>query len=300
MPPPPSAPPTAAAQQQAQKEAQAAIEELEDGHEDEARAVLRRALALDPNNKLALSLMRQLTGDPQLMLGRESFSYTVKPGESLSKIAGRFLGDIYMFYALARYNDVKVPKQVAGGQVIRVPGKAPPPEEREQVRPVPTKAGRGGAQRPGAPAPQVAPAAPPQPAPAAPEPAPAPAPSAPVAAPAAQPSSPPPAAPDLSPGARAMQAAAAAERSGNLERALSEYRRAASLDQAGAAAKAEAVRKQLISRHTLKARSAFARQDLDGAIASWNQVLELDPGNDMAKLEKQKALALKEKVKALK
>ena len=126
----PPVPPTPAAQQQAQKTALSAVDELEDGHEDEARSVLQRALALDPGNKLALSLMRQLGTDPVTLLGRESFSYTVKAGESLSKIAGRFLGDIYLFYGLARYNDIKVPKQVGGGQVIRVPGKAPPEESR--------------------------------------------------------------------------------------------------------------------------------------------------------------------------
>ena len=40
---------------------------------------------------------------------------------ALSRIAGHFMGDIYMFYALARYNDIRVPRLVAGGQVIRVP-----------------------------------------------------------------------------------------------------------------------------------------------------------------------------------
>lgn len=295
----PGAPPSLAAQQQAQKEALAAVDELEDGHEDEARALLRKAIALDPNNKLALSLMRQLTADPWLMLGRESFSYTVKPGESLSRIAGHHLGDIYLFYILARYNDIKVPRLVAGGQVIRVPGKAPPPEERE---PAPRPAPKPARVPKHAPAPGSA--APP----AAPEPTATPAPSATPAPPAAVPPPPapapqPPAAPapvpEASPGAKALQAGASAERAGNLERALAEYRRAASLDQPGAAGKAEAVRKQLVSRHTLKARGAFARQDLDGAIANWNRVLELDPGNDMAKLERQKAQALKEKVKAL-
>ena len=61
-PPEPAAPgvlPSAAAQLQAQKEAQAAVEELEDGHEDEARGLLRKAVNLDPNNKLAVSLLRQ-------------------------------------------------------------------------------------------------------------------------------------------------------------------------------------------------------------------------------------------------
>lgn len=303
VPPAPSAPPTQAAMQQAQKEAQSAVDELEDGHEDDARAVLRRALALDPNNKLALSLMRQLTTDPVMLLGKESFSYTVKPGESLSRIAGHFMGDIYLFYGLARYNDIKVPKQVAGGQVIRVPGKAPV-EEREPPKAAKSAGkaggGKGGSKgdlkaeprnEPSSPAPGAVSSPPPTPVP------------APAAVPSAEPApaqvAPAPAA-ELSPGAKAMQSAQAAERSGNLDKALADYRLAASLGQAGSANKAEVVRKQLIDRHTQKARASMARQDLDGAIANWNRVLELDPGNDTARLEKQKALTLKEKIKALK
>lgn len=81
---------------------------------------------------------------------------------------------------------------------------------------------------------------------------------------------------------------------------MAEYKRAASLDQPGGAGKAEAMRKQLVNRYTVQARGAFARQDLDGAIGSWNKVLDIDPGNDLARLEKQKAQALKEKIKALK
>ncbi|MFT3859054.1 MAG: LysM domain-containing protein [Aquabacterium sp.] len=300
LPPPPSAPPTPAAQQQAQKEALAAVDQLEAGDEDEARAILRKAMALDPNNKLAISLMRQLTADPVLLLGRDSWPYTVKPGESLSRIAGHFLGDIYLFYALARYNDIKVPRQVAGGQVIRVPGKTPPPDEREVSRPAPKPARPpAGSKTPAPPAPAPAPAA--ETPPPAPPVAPAAVPSVtPPLAPAPAVVTPPPPPPEPSPGAKAMQAAAAAERAGNLERALAEYRRAASLDQPGAAAKVDAVHKQLVSRYTLQARSAFARQDLDGAIANWNKVLDIDPGNDLARLEKQKALNLKEKIKALK
>lgn len=290
VPPAPSAPPTPAAMQQAQKEAQSAVDELEDGHEDDARVILRRALSLDPNNKLALSLMRQLTTDPLMLLGKESFSYTVKAGESLSRIAGHFLGDIYLFYGLARYNDIKVPRQVAGGQVIRVPGKAPAVEDREPPRPAKASGKTGGKGSKG-----DAPVATPAPAPVS---APAPA-AASVAEPAPAPSAPAQTA-ELSPGARAMQSAQAAERAGNLDKALADYRLAASLGQSGSANKAEVVRKQLVDRHVQKARAAMARQDLDGAIANWNRVLELDPGNDMARLEKQKALTLKEKIKALK
>ncbi|MGQ0596866.1 LysM peptidoglycan-binding domain-containing protein [Aquabacterium sp.] len=254
----PGVPASAAAQVQAQKEAQAAVEHLEDGHEDEARALLRKAVNLDPNNKLAVSLLRQLNLDPVSLFGRESFSYTVKPGESLSRIAGHFMGDIYLFYGLARYNDIKVPKQVAGGQVIRVPGRAPAEERepaRSAVKPAPKSA------RP-APAPAVAPPSPVAPAVAA---------SVPAVVPAAPPAAEPAPAP-----APAVDTAAAAK------------------------VKAEAQRQKLIEQHTQKARASLARQDLDGAIANWSKVLELDPGNDTARLERQKAIALKEKVKALK
>jgi tetratricopeptide (TPR) repeat protein len=100
-------------------------------------------------------------------------------------------------------------------------------------------------------------------------------------------------------GERALRAAEAAERGGDLERAHAEYRRAASLDQPAAEAKAERVRVQLVQRYALNARIAFARQDLDGAIRAWDRVLSLEPGNDTARLERQRALVLKEKVKRL-
>ena len=93
-----------------------------------------------------------------------------------------------------------------------------------------------------------------------------------------------------------MKAGDAADRAGNLTRAYAEYLKAASLDQPGADAKAEQVRKKLVVRLSLNARTAFAKQDLDGAIKAWDQVLVVDPGNDTAKLERQRALALKAKL----
>ncbi len=134
-PPAPAAPPVAAepagpaspaAVQQAQRLANAAADLLEVGNEDQALAEIQRAVQLDPANRLAQSLLKQIQIDPQVLLGREYFSYRVEPGESLSRIAGRFLKDVHLFYALARYNDIKVPRQLQGGQTIKVPGKQPP------------------------------------------------------------------------------------------------------------------------------------------------------------------------------
>ena len=210
------------------------VELLEQGQEEQAAAELQRVLRQEPNHRLANSLMRQIREDPQVLLGRESFNYRVQPGESLSRISQRFLGDIYLFYGLARYNGIKVPRQLHGGQQIKIPGKAPPP----------------GA----APAPSP-------PAPAPPPPAPAPAPAPPAPPPTAPPPPPPPP------------------------------------DPAAEAARLERERKDAIARHTRSARAAYAKQDLDGAIAAWDRVLELDPNNGTAKLERQKAIELKERLK---
>jgi tetratricopeptide (TPR) repeat protein len=272
----PVGPASPAAQQQAQKIAIAAVELLEGGFEDQARIELQRALMADANNRLAHNLLRQMSVDPVAALGRESFAYVVKPGETLSRIAQRHLGDVYSFYILARYNDIRVPKQLAGGQTIRIPGKAPPPTamEREPRR------GEAAIVRP-----EIRPAIATPESPALPLPAP-------VAAPPAAPS-----APELSPAERALRAAEAAERSGDLDRALADYRRAG--DQPGAAEKAEQLRKQLVARYTVGARTAFAKQDLDGTIGQWDRVLELDPNNETAKLERRKAVGLKQKLESV-
>ena len=223
-PTPPSAPPTAQQKQQAQLLAQTAAVQLESGNEEQARSELQRALSLDANHKLATSLKRQMTDEPVAMLGRESFPYVVKQNETLSTIAGRFLGDVYLFYALARYNNITVPRQLAAGQSIRIPGKAPP-----RIDPAP-------------PTPSPAPPA----APAVPTPAPV----------TAQQPAPPP----TSPGETALRAGEAAERSQDLEGALAQYRRAVSLDQPAAQGKLDKVAKALVARYSLAAHKAFLAQ----------------------------------------
>ena len=207
-----------------------AIELLEAGSEEQASIELQRVLQTEPGHKLAQNLLRQIKDDPVAVLGRESFSYRVQPGESLSKIAGRFLNDVHQFYVLARYNDIKVPRQLAGGQMIRVPGKAPPP------------------------APAPPPVAVPAPA------------TTPVAIPPPKPAPVPPAASEPT-----TDAALQAQR-----------------------------QKEAINRHTRAARAAFAKQDLNGAIRAWDNVLELDPNNRTAQLERQKAIDLKERLTKVK
>jgi len=54
---------------------------------------LKWAAELERNPKLANMLLEQLSADPEEYLGTESYSYQVKPGDTLAAIAERFLGD---------------------------------------------------------------------------------------------------------------------------------------------------------------------------------------------------------------
>ena len=263
------------ARQQAQKFALVAADQLQSGSEDGARGELKRALALDAQNKLALSLTRQMTVDPIATLGRDSFAYTVRPGDTLAVLAQRQLGDAYLFYLLARYNDIKVPKQLSSGQVIRLPGKASAMRE-----PSPPPVSGTPSAPPPKPMPPVA----------------SPLPPAPTPAPAATPPPPPP----LTPGEQAMRDGKVAEGANDLPRALAAYRKADSLGQDGASAKVDKMRTLLVNRYTLAARNAFTRQDLDSAIMNWQRVLDFDPNNTTARSELERSKSLKAKLGGLK
>jgi tetratricopeptide (TPR) repeat protein len=98
---------------------------LDQGQEDNAQDELQKILASDTSNKVAQGFMRQIKDDPVALYGRESFTYKVGQGDTLASIAQRFMNDRDQFYGLARYNGIKVPRQLQLGQAIRVPGKQP-------------------------------------------------------------------------------------------------------------------------------------------------------------------------------
>jgi hypothetical protein len=83
-----------------------AVDLLEAGNEEQATVEVQHALERDPNNKLALSLMRQITFDPQATLGREWFASDREGGAAAllvwlprakqgDKIAQAYVGEIF-------------------------------------------------------------------------------------------------------------------------------------------------------------------------------------------------------------
>jgi len=116
------------------------IADLNRGDAAAARRKLSGILRRRPDNSIARHLLSQIDTDPRALLGTQSYSYTLRQGETLSTVAGRTLGNPMLFYALARYNNIAVPSSVVPGQTIQVPGRRPAP--RAQPRPEPRAPGR--------------------------------------------------------------------------------------------------------------------------------------------------------------
>ncbi|UGB38649.1 LysM peptidoglycan-binding domain-containing protein [Frateuria soli] len=95
--------------------------QLQSGHFAEGERQLRRYLEVYPDDHAAEAVLRQLTVDPEQALGHASRPYVVRPGDSYSTLAARFLGDGGRFLILARYNGSTNPSMLRVGQTLRVP-----------------------------------------------------------------------------------------------------------------------------------------------------------------------------------
>lgn len=98
------------------------VELLGQGRRLQARAEVAMLLSEQPASATARSLLDQIDKDPKALLGERNYAYKVRPGETLSLLADRFLGDPLMFYALARYNGIDVPDTSEVGRTLRIPG----------------------------------------------------------------------------------------------------------------------------------------------------------------------------------
>jgi len=133
---------------------------LDQGDMSEARKLIKASLKRDPNNPSLALLRDSVSRDPVELLGPKSFSYTVKPGETLAMIAERQLGNRLLTYQLARYNGIDVPTRIAAGQTLRIPGSPPQAATRAAPKAAPQagpKPARALPDRPAAPAAAAAP-----------------------------------------------------------------------------------------------------------------------------------------------
>ena len=254
----------AQAKQQAQKLTIDAIAQLQNGEVAAAQKMLEQAQTLDPANDLARKMQEQIKADPQKELGTVFFRYTVQRDDSLSKIAQTYMGDRFKFHILAKYNDIANPSKLAAGQVIKVPGRG----QAAAAATAATAAPAAPVARAAEPAEDVAKAA---------------------AIEAATP---------RNASMALMQQGNDLQKSGNLEGAYDAFREAALRDPGNrdAALQRDATRSALARRYEREATQAFQRQNLDEAIGKWDRVLALEPSNQKAKLERERAIDLRKKM----
>lgn len=137
-----------------------AVALLMDGNVGAARKMLATMAKRDPNDHQTAALIKTLDVDPIATLGTRSFAYRVQSGDRMTGLSQRFLADRLKFYLLARYNEIAVPKAIAPGQMLRIPGAAPPvaPLSPRTVKTVPNEPPRENIGTTGRPKPPADPA----------------------------------------------------------------------------------------------------------------------------------------------
>lgn len=211
---------------------------LEEGAPVAARAELVIYLQHQPDSEVGRDLLRQIDLPSRDYFPEESRPVELMNGASLSTLSKQYLGSLYQFYALAKYNGIDQPRKITVGQSIEIPltdqarrafaEVAAQPAAPPQTETVPEQAESADASEP---EPVIEPEPEPEP-----EPAPAPAPEQ------------------------------------NTAVADSLYR---------------------------EGLNAYRAQDLDRAIALWDQVLVLEPEHENARLYRAQAVELREKLSTL-
>ena len=234
-----------------------AVDRLQNGDEPAAKQLLATAQGLDPSNDIARKMTEQINADPQKDWA-VFFRYTVQRDDSLSKLAQQYMGDRFRFCILAKYNHMPSPSKLAAGQVIKIPGRAP-------------AATSAGTSTSGADEPwkrrhlhrrRLSSAAPP------------------------------------SASTRRCCKRQRLEASGDLQGAGTAFNDAVALAPSNrdGIVQRDAAKAALIRSYDREATQAFQRQNLDLAITRWDRLLELDPSNQKAKLERERAIELKKKM----
>jgi Tfp pilus assembly protein PilF len=318
---------------------QLAINQLQQGDSVRAGVELKAYLLEVPNSMPARNLLAQIETPLEMLYPADFFTVQLGPNETLSSVAGSYLGDVLAFYGLARYNNIENPSRVVAGQNIRIP-RTPATLAAQMARAAAAQNQQASAT--------PAPATPPRPTPPAP-PAVSAAPVAP-APPLARPAPPR----DPWPGIRenvaagrfdaairdaeasrvmpdrvqavvlatayagnakaismsnAAQAAAQAVRAGQLyldtanrpEDAIAPLELAVALTPADMRAQTllASAKTKVADSYYRTGVAAFQKQDLDGAISAWDHALAVDPNHKNAQLNRAQAIELKQNLQRL-
>lgn len=251
-------------------------QEIQRGHYAEAEKALRRYLGQHPGDRPAQSMLRQLTVDPEQMLGRERRVYVVRPGDSYSSLAARYLGAPSLFLILARYNGSTHPSLLRVGERLQLPLSAP-----RMAEPVSGAVAESTARAGAVPS---SPASPGQTGSAA----------------------------AVSPGAAATIGESSATKAGRLQdesvSLLKQGQKGEALrrlDQAllvdpqlrSNGSVSASMRRQLVAQYHQRAIVLYRDQQLDQAITLWNRVLAIDPKFEPAIIYRARALEIKRRLR---
>lgn len=243
--------------------------ELQRGHYAEGERALRGYLARHPGDRLAQLMLRQLTTDPERMLGSASRPHVVRSGDSYGVLAAHYLGDSRLFLILARYNGSTNPSVLRLGEKLRLPTAAAAAlrktaDDKPKKEDAPTPAAE-----------TVASTAPPA-----------------------------KTIPDAGK-TRAAEVERLQQESltllgqGHQKQALARIDKALVLDPQlkPEGASAAALRKQVLASYHQRAIVLYRDQQLDQAIALWDRVLAIDPNYEAATVYRTRALELKRRLK---
>jgi tetratricopeptide (TPR) repeat protein len=94
---------------------------LEQGEPVPARAELMVYLQDQPGSDVGADLLRQIDLPAEEYFPQDYRAVRLASGQSLSNLSSEYLGSIYKFHALAKYNGIPRPRRLKAGQDIRIP-----------------------------------------------------------------------------------------------------------------------------------------------------------------------------------
>jgi LysM repeat protein len=100
---------------------------LNNGEQGNAQKRISTALKSDALNPSLLVLRDSIEHKPEELLGPKSFPYVTQPGDTMSNLAEKFLGNRLKAYQLARYNGIEKPALLEAGRTLRIPRQAAQP-----------------------------------------------------------------------------------------------------------------------------------------------------------------------------